>query len=121
MRQPATHRPLPPNLAFRISHFAFLLLTFPLLALQPAPAKVAIQDLSYSPAQITISKGQSVTWTNQDSRDHTVKSADGAPASFTSPNLSPGQSFTHSFSTPGTYPYGCAYHPRMKGTITVKP
>jgi plastocyanin len=109
------------RILFLLSPFSFLLLAPLLLALQPAPAKVTIQDLAYSPAQITISKGQSVTWTNQDSRDHTVKSADGSPASFTSPNLSPGQSFTQSFPTPGTYPYGCAYHPRMKGTITVKP
>lgn len=104
----------------RSASFVLLALAPFLVAVQPAPAKVSIKDLAYSPQSLTISNGQSVTWTNLDTRDHTVISADSAPAPFSSPNLAPGASFTRTFTTPGTYPYGCSYHPRMSGTITVK-
>ncbi len=35
-------------------------------------------------------------------------------------NMAPGQTFTFTFSTPGTYTYHCQYHPWMTATITVK-
>lgn len=88
-----------------------------LLGVSAAPVGVSIEDLRYSPDSVTIKVGQSVMWTNNDERDHTVKATDG---SFESPNLSPGQTFTHTFKTAGTFKYGCPYHPRERGTITVE-
>jgi plastocyanin len=94
-----------------------------LLGAAPKPAaeasrqKVTIKNLAYAPASITIKAGTTVLWTNSDDRDHTVTAADG---SFTSGNLSSGQTYEHTFSKAGTYPYGCKYHPRMKGTVVVQ-
>ena len=78
--------------------------------------KVSIKDVSFSPRELKVKKGDTVLWTNGDERDHTVTADDG---SFKSGNLGSGQTFTHKFKKPGTYPYSCTYHPRMKGTVTV--
>ena len=44
---------------------------------------VSIQNFAFSPAAITVKKGATVTWTNQDSTAHTVTETDGktGPAS----------------------------------------
>jgi len=36
-----------------------------------------------------------------------------------SPDMQQFSTFSYSFTTPGTYDYFCAYHPGMKGTVTV--
>ena len=79
---------------------------------------VTVLDFAFSPKDITVNAGDTVTWTNQDSMDHTVTSTDGGP--LDSGNLSKGASYRHTFSTPGTYRYHCAYHPSMTGTVTVR-
>jgi plastocyanin len=78
---------------------------------------ISIKGLAFNPASLTIVKGASVTWTNDDSTTHTVTSDTGA---FESGNLSPGNSFTHQFNDAGTFPYHCSIHTFMKGTITVQ-
>ena len=72
----------------------------------------------YSPPNITIVIGinNTVKWVNYDSMAHTVTAVDG---SFDSGNLEPGQSFVHTFNTPGTYVYVCIYHHWMQGTVIV--
>lgn len=72
----------------------------------------------YSPSNITIVIGvnNTVKWVNYDSMPHTVTAVDG---SFDSGNLDPGQSFVHTFNTPGTYVYVCIYHHWMEGTVIV--
>lgn len=78
---------------------------------------VNIQNFSFSPVTLSVKTGATVTWTNNDSATHTVTSdADGI---LNSPSLSSGQSFSYTFSTPGTFSYHCAVHPMMKGTIVV--
>ena len=58
-----------------------------------------------------------MTWENIDGADdHTVTSNDGA---FDSGVLAAGSAFEHTFDTPGAFPYFCAIHPEMEGTITV--
>jgi plastocyanin len=87
-------------------------------AAAPRTAAISIQNAQFSPATLTIQAGQSVLWTNNDDRDHTVTATDG---SFKSDNLNPGRTFQHTFPKPGHYPYACSYHPRMKGEIIVTP
>ena len=73
----------------------------------------------FSPPTITVVIGvnNTVVWTNRDSVPHTVTSTTKL---FDSGNLNAGDSFTYTFTTPGTYQYGCSYHPWMKGTVIVK-
>lgn len=75
---------------------------------------------AYSPSPFTISLASqtSVQWGNADGTTHTVTSDDGA---ISSGNISPGGTFSHTFTTPGTYAYRCTIHPSMAGSIVVTP
>lgn len=84
---------------------------------QDAPADatpVSIINLSFNPAEITVSTGTAVTWTNDDSVPHTVTSTDGI---FDSGIFDPGGRFSWTFDQPGTFPYICQLHPQMQGTV----
>ena len=73
----------------------------------------------YSPANITVVIGanNTVAWTNNDNTPHTVTANNGA---FDSGLINPGQTWTYTFTTPGTYAYHCSIHPWMTGTVTVE-
>jgi plastocyanin len=77
---------------------------------------VDINGKGFQPNRLTIKAGDSVSWSNSDSRDHTVSGG-----GFASGNIKPGGQFSFRFSKPGNYPYSCSLHPRMKGTIVVQP
>ena len=78
---------------------------------------VAIADFAFSPATLTITAGDTVTWTNEDPVVHTATSTTGA---FDSGDLAQGESFSLTFTTPGTYAYLCTPHPSMTGQIVVE-
>lgn len=88
---------------------------------------VNVIDDAFSPANVMISAGQTVQWTNNGSAPHTVTSNPGTlgcnPASseaFASGTLSQGNTFTHAFSQAGSFSYHCEIHGcSMAGTITV--
>jgi plastocyanin len=82
-----------------------------------AGAPVEIKGFAFTPPTVTIKPGGSVTWTNGDPFDHSIKSANGA---FNSEDLPQGQTFTATFPTPGTYAYICGIHNNMKGTVVVQ-
>ena len=102
-------------LARALAAAALCALALPALAKQH---KVNIDDLKFSPKEIKIKKGDTVVWTNNDDRDHTVTADDGK--SFDSGNLNTGGKFDHKFDKPGRYKYHCDYHPRMKATVIVE-
>ena len=77
---------------------------------------VEIVDFSYRSDTVEIAAGTTVTWTNNDTVPHTATADDG---SFDSGSLGKGDSFSHTFDEPGTYPYFCAFHTGMRGTIVV--
>jgi plastocyanin len=62
-----------------------------------------------------------VTWTNQDTDAHTVSSQQGSGGPLASAALNTGQSYTYTFTKPGTYAYLCTIHPFMTATVTVTP
>jgi len=88
----------------------------------------------FSPAQVTIPAGASVTFTNKSGTDHTVArcipaACDGASGgtgidptfSKATVALPPGVSVSYTFTQPGTYVYYCTIHGYeiMHGTVTV--
>ena len=75
------------------------------------------QQWTYDPSEITVPQGATVSWTNTGVVAHTVTSDDGA--SFDSATLDPQGIFSFIADTPGTFTYNCAFHPWMKGTLTV--
>lgn len=85
-----------------------------------ATSSVDINNMAFSPDPVTISAGDTVTWTNNDNVTHTTTSdTAGGSEPWNSGNLSNGQSFSHTFNMPGTYTYHCAIHRSMTGTIIV--
>ena len=77
-----------------------------------ATADVTIEDGSFSPATVTITPGDTVTWTNQ-GFSHSVTADDGSfDSSPTCPAscLSTGDTFSFTFTTPGSYAYYCRLH-----------
>jgi len=83
----------------------------------PPPGQVRISNFAFDPPSLTVPKGATVTWVNQDDEPHTVTSQTGA---FTSQALDTDESFSFHFTAPGTYVYRCAIHPHMTGTIVVR-
>jgi len=79
---------------------------------------VQIKSYAFTPATLTIKSGTKVTWTNYDTAPHTV-TVDSGPVKFNSPTLQKGDSFTYTFTAPGTYSYYCAVHPDMMAKVVV--
>ena len=82
-----------------------------------ADTEVGIDNFVYNPQQITVKAGTTVTWTNRDDIPHTVTSKTGV---FRSKALDTDDTFSFTFATAGTFPYFCALHPHMTGTIVVE-
>jgi len=81
--------------------------------------KVDIKDFAFSPASITVKKGTTVTWTNQDSTRHNI-APDKETADFKSSELlAQGATYSVTFNTTGTFTYHCTPHPYMKASVTV--
>jgi plastocyanin len=79
---------------------------------------IVIKNFIFSPANLTIKNGTTVTWMNQNGAVHQIVSDSGTP--FTSDSLASGESYQFTFIKPGNYNYHCTYHPTIKGTIIVK-
>ena len=77
---------------------------------------VSIKDLAFNPSEITAKVGDVITFTNEDSPNHTATLDQGDCGTE---NLSNGASGGLTFSAAGTYPFHCAIHSSMTGTITV--
>jgi plastocyanin len=84
-----------------------------------AEARVTIDNFAYSPQELTVTAGTRVTWVNRDDVPHTVTSTE-KPRRFGSGTLDTDDQFTHVFTTPGTYEYFCAVHPKMTAKVIVK-
>ena len=78
---------------------------------------IDIVDFAFEPGSVEIPVGTTVTWTNQDSAPHTATADSGA---FDTGQLMQGQSGSVTFDAAGSFPYFCAVHPNMRGTITVR-
>ena len=76
----------------------------------------------YLPFNVSISAGEEITWSNDDSAAHTVTSgipADGSDGNFDSSLFMAGSTFSVTLDESGEYPYFCLVHPWMIGNITV--
>ena len=82
-----------------------------------ADTEVKIDNFTFGPQQVTVKAGTTVVWTNGDDIPHTVTSKSGI---FKSKALDTDDKFSFTFTTPGTFPYFCALHPHMTGSIVVE-
>jgi plastocyanin len=79
---------------------------------------VTIKDFAYSPPSLTVPKGTTIEFTNEDSSNHTATSK--STGAFDTGTIGQGKSKAVTLSKPGTFAYFCSFHPFMQGTITVE-
>jgi plastocyanin len=78
---------------------------------------VDIKDFAFNPSGLTIKKGDTITWTNNDSAAHRIKAGNGE---FESGTLQNGGSFSFTFNNTGSFDYICTIHTSMTGNINVE-
>jgi plastocyanin len=98
----------------------------PVPAPQGGQGMVSIQGFAFNPGTITVRVGQQVVWVNNDSAPHTTTSGSCSGGTCTpapgwdSGTLNPGQSFSFTFTSAGTFTYFCRIHgASMQGTVVV--
>jgi plastocyanin len=79
---------------------------------------VSIDNFTFGPQTLTVKAGTTVTWTNKDDIPHGIASANNGFAK--SKALDTDDSYSITFTTPGTYQYFCYIHPHMTGTVVVQ-
>lgn len=79
---------------------------------------VEIRNFAFVPATITVPAGTRVVWTNHDDEAHVVVSTTAAFKQ--SGALDTDDQYALVFDKPGSYPYFCAIHPMMRGTVIVQ-
>lgn len=77
---------------------------------------VTIEGMKFQPEQLTVHRGDRITWTNKDLVPHTVTSA----GAFDSGAIAPGKSWSWTARTPGAHDYACTYHASMKARVVVQ-
>ena len=84
--------------------------------------QISIENFAFSPAELSVNTGDTVTWTNNDPTPHKIIGSriEISTNELQSNDLSKGQSYSFTFSSAGTYDYFCSIHPSMKGKIVVK-
>jgi len=99
-KSPSTPTPVPVNVPVSI-----------------VPSAASQGSNAYNPNPVAIKVGDSLTWTNNDTRNHTMTENTGA---WNSGNIAPGQTYTLAFTTKGTFTYHCNLHSGMSGTVNVQ-
>jgi plastocyanin len=104
-----------------------------------ATASVTVKMTSanrFDPDAVSVNAGETIAWQNTATSAHTAtfNPAAGSPlvapnvslpqgvATFDSGDVEPGKSWSHTFTTPGTYKYICIRHASLgeRGTVIVK-
>jgi plastocyanin len=81
---------------------------------------VVIRSFAFDASDIRIPAGGIVTWVNCEPAGTSAHTATSDQGVWDSPMLATGDVFTRTFDTPGVFPYHCAPHPFMLGTVTVE-
>jgi plastocyanin len=77
---------------------------------------VVIESMKFEPKELTVKKGDTITWINKDFFPHTATSL----KNFNSKGIPAGKSWSYKAMTPGNFQYKCLFHPPMKGTLIVE-
>jgi uncharacterized protein (TIGR03118 family) len=114
------------HISILLGGLLLVLLSQPVCGLA-ATTNVSIVDFGFQPADVTIKVGDTVTWTNTGSFTHTSTSGTTTGGArhpdglWDSGSILPGQTFSHTFSKAGVFPYYCTPHfTSMVGTVNVQ-
>lgn len=83
----------------------------------PQRHEIEIRNFLYEPPDLTVAVGDTVVWKDDDIVPHTATARD---STWDSGPIVDHQSWSYVATKPGTYPYGCTFHPEMTGTLVVK-
>jgi len=103
-----------PGLGFALA--TAILLQFAGARAHAQEVKLTIDNFTFSPAELKVKVGDTVTWINHDDIPHTVVS----PGKFRSKTMDTDATFSFTFSSAGDYKYFCSLHPHMTGMIKVE-
>jgi plastocyanin len=78
---------------------------------------VTIENMQFSPATLTVHRGDRIVWVNKDLFPHTVTATNKV---FDSGSIAAGGSWTYVANKVGEFPYECTFHPTMKGAMRVQ-
>jgi plastocyanin len=87
-------------------------------------AQVGMENIQFTPKDLTVKPGETITFTNDESVPHDVHKTSGPGDDFSSGDtggMQQGDTFKLTLDKPGKYEYVCKVHaPGMAGSITVK-
>lgn len=87
-------------------------------------AEVSMENIQFEPEELTVSAGETITFTNNEAVPHDVHKTSGPGEDFASGpsgGMQEGDTFELTLDEPGQYEYVCDVHaPGMSGTITVE-
>ena len=99
-----------------------ILLTALVLGAMAVPAhgatiQIVMENLVFSPAEVTAKVGDTVEWVNKDVFVHTATARNG-DFDITMP---PKKTVTSVLNKAGTVEYYCRFHPNMKAVLKIEP
>jgi plastocyanin len=104
------------NLGLRMVMAAAMSLQLAALPAHAQELTVTIDNFTFTPQEVKVKVGDTVTWTNHDDIPHTVVSA----GKFRSKPMDTDNTFSFTFTSAGDYKYFCSLHPHMSGMIKVE-
>ncbi|HLZ46553.1 MAG TPA: plastocyanin/azurin family copper-binding protein [Gemmatimonadales bacterium] len=81
---------------------------------------VAIRNFAFHPDSLNVPRGATVTWVNCEDAGTEPHTTTSDSAVWSSPDLAPGNTFSHTFAASGIFLYHCTPHPFMTGKVVVQ-
>lgn len=91
--------------------------SIPAKSVDSASTQVHVDNFTFGPESLTVPTNSTVVWVNKDDVPHVIASDDGL---FKSKALDTDDTYSYTFTKPGTYSYFCSIHPKMVGKIVVR-
>ena len=86
------------------------------MSAQAADLTIVQKGRAFRPAEISIARGQTLTFTNEDSFIHQIY----VGGLFDSDEKAPGENLNETFPRAGTFQVRCHIHPTMRMTVRVR-
>jgi plastocyanin len=86
----------------------------------PGTTIVAIKNFAFTPAEVTVRAGGTVTWINCETAGVESHTSTADAGEWSSPTLAPDDVFSHTFPQPGRFTYHCTPHPFMTAAVVVE-
>jgi plastocyanin len=97
-------------------YLAALVLALPAFAFADGAHTIEQKDRAFHPAEVTIARGETLTFTNRDEFIHQIY----VNGLFDSEEKAPGENLSETFTRSGTFEVRCHIHPKMKLVVHVR-